>query len=328
MRIKHGLQLIALMLCHVTRGDEPSVTSTKPASPSFPQRLDVRHLPNAIRVHDQLISGGLPEGAAAFQSLKDLGVKTIISVDGAQPDVKLANKFGLRYVHLPHGYDGISTQRGHELAKAVRDLPGPVYVHCHHGKHRSPVAAAIVAVELGMVPPESALNILKTAGTSEQYRGLYACARQARPLAKEVLDQLKVEFQEAVPVPPLAKAMVDIEQHHDHLKQFETQSWKKLSEHPALTPSHEALLLREAYTELLRTEEIQHKPLRFRELLQNSLNDAQQLEDLLGELPKEGPRDSASRMKLKTSLMRNSQNCQQCHREFRDVPLSEKTASQ
>ena len=38
---------------------------------------------------------------------------------------QLAKKYGMRYVHLPHGYDGIPEERIAELAKAVRDLPQP-----------------------------------------------------------------------------------------------------------------------------------------------------------------------------------------------------------
>jgi len=108
----------------------------------YPVKLNALHLPNAVHVHAKVISGGQPDGEAAFQELHRLGVKTVISVDGAAPDLELAKKYGLRYVHLPHGYDGIPEPRVQELAKAVRDLEGPIYIHCHHGKHRSPAAAA------------------------------------------------------------------------------------------------------------------------------------------------------------------------------------------
>ena len=116
-----------------------------------PDKLGSEHLPNSYRVTEKMISGGQPDGEAGFRELRDLGVKTIVSVDGAKPDVELAKKYGLRYVHLPHGYDGISDVRLKELAKAVRDLPGTIYIHCHHGKHRSPAAAAAACVVVGTV---------------------------------------------------------------------------------------------------------------------------------------------------------------------------------
>ena len=76
---------------------------------SGPKKLASKHLPNAIQVRSGVISGGLPEGPAAFAELRDLGVQTIISVDGAKPDLDLAKEFSMRYVHIPHGYDGIPT---------------------------------------------------------------------------------------------------------------------------------------------------------------------------------------------------------------------------
>ncbi len=159
--------LAGLFLASVTVAAEPVAT---------------KYLPNTIRVHSNVYSGGLPSGDAAFGELADFGIRTIISVDGAQPNVALAAKHGLRYVHLPHGYDGISEDRVNELAKAVKDLPGPIYIHCHHGKHRSPAAAAVACVAAGLVPDTQALAILKLAGTSRRYRGLYRSAENAKVL--------------------------------------------------------------------------------------------------------------------------------------------------
>ena len=102
----------------------------------------------------------------------------MISVDGAQPQVELARKYGLRYVHLPHGYDGVSEKRAQELAKAVRDLPSPIYIHCHHGKHRSPAAATVACVGAGLLQRDQGLSVLRTAGTSDHYEGLYDSAEQ------------------------------------------------------------------------------------------------------------------------------------------------------
>src|SRR5204862_244762 len=133
---------------------------------------------------------------AGFAELEALGVKTVISVDGMTPDVEGAKKHGLKYVHLPHGYDGIPTERGQELAKAVRDLPGPIYIHCHHGKHRSPAAAAVACVEAGLIPAEAGEGILKAAGTNPNYQGLYEAVRNARPISAVDLDRLKVAFRE------------------------------------------------------------------------------------------------------------------------------------
>jgi protein tyrosine phosphatase (PTP) superfamily phosphohydrolase (DUF442 family) len=126
--------------------------SSSVGSAGEPEKLVAKRLPNPVRLHPRVISGGLPEGDEAFAELKALGVRTIVSVDGAEPDVDTATRYGLKYVHLPHGYDGIPESRVRELAKAVRELEGPLYIHCHLGKHRSPAAASAACVAAGLLP--------------------------------------------------------------------------------------------------------------------------------------------------------------------------------
>jgi protein tyrosine phosphatase (PTP) superfamily phosphohydrolase (DUF442 family) len=312
---------IALVGCS---GEGPSnrAHNSSPGAP-FPEMLFTKHLPNALRLHDKVISGGEPKGEPAFRELQSLGVKTVISVDGARPNSIGAKKYGLRYVHLPHGYDGISEERVKELAKAVRDLEGPIYIHCHHGKHRSPVAAAVACVASGLCRPEDAVPILKAAGTSREYRGLYESADSARRLDDELLDQLHVEFRETADIPPMAESMVALERTHHQLTEIASAGWKAPAAHPDLDPAHEALLMREHFTEFLRSEEVQEQPERFRQLMRESESAARTLELGL----RESARDSDSSRDfapLVSALQRVTQNCTACHREFRDVPLREK----
>jgi protein tyrosine phosphatase (PTP) superfamily phosphohydrolase (DUF442 family) len=288
-----------------------------------PEKLAVKFLPNVYRLHEKVISGGQPDGERAFQELADLGVKTVISVDGAKPDVAAAKKFGLRYVHLPHGYDGVPEQRAKELAKAVRDLPGPIYIHCHHGKHRSPAAASVACVSAGLLDPSRAVAVLKTAGTSESYRGLYASAREAKKLDDALLDELKVEFPETAEIPPLAEAMVAVEHTHDHLKAIAAAGWTSPPDHPDLAPAHEALLLREHFTELMRTEATLNEPAELREMLRESEVASQQLEEAL-----KAPASKSSWKEAAAAFELVNRNCTACHQAFRDVPLGEKSRSE
>jgi protein tyrosine phosphatase (PTP) superfamily phosphohydrolase (DUF442 family) len=234
------------------------------------QRLAVSHLPNAIQIHPKVISGGLPDGELAFKELKQLGVKTIISVDGAQPDLVLAKQYGLRYVHLPHGYDGIAENRVKELAKAVLSLDGPIYIHCHHGKHRSPAAATAACITAGLINPSASKAILKLAGTSENYIGLFASVAKASKADQEELDAIRADFPESAKLPAMAEAMVAIEHTHDHLKQFSAASWKALPKHPDIDAAYEALLLTEHFAELLRLPIVAEHPDGFIRSLQES----------------------------------------------------------
>jgi protein tyrosine phosphatase (PTP) superfamily phosphohydrolase (DUF442 family) len=288
------------------------------------EKVNAEHLPNPWRIHPKAISGGLPEGDAAFKELAALGVKTIISVDGAKPDVDLAKQHGLRYVHLPHGYDGISPERSQELAKAVRDLPGPIYIHCHHGKHRSPTAAAVACVSAGLIDPSVAVPFLHAAGTSESYKGLYASANAAQHMQTTALDELKVSFPEVSKLPPLAEAMVAVEHTHDHLKEIAAAGWKSPAKHPDLDPAHEALLLREHFTELLRTAAVQREPEGFQTLLRESQRDSQELENALR--GSAAGKDAAPPQSATTLFDRITANCKSCHTTYRDIPLNEKSA--
>lgn len=324
MIVHQQLLLAGLLVVVAGCGQRPPpLAAAKPKDEQAAiEKLPAKHLPNPVRLHAKIISGGLPEGDEAFAELQGLGIKTVISVDGAKPDVARAEKFGLRYVHLPHGYDGVPAQRGMELAKAVRDLEGPIYLHCHHGKHRSPAAAAVACVGAGLISPADAPLVLQVAGTSANYRGLFESANNARRLEKGLLDRLKTDFPAVAKLPATAEAMVEIEHTHDHLKALEKASWKKVPNQPALEPAHEALLLREHFTEMLRTKETAARPAAFQRLVQEAEAAAQVLEDAIRQQLAASKRPEAA--VLSAALKTVSANCTQCHREFRDVPLGQK----
>jgi len=307
---------------HASEQEEAITTDSKSAQSlsDSPVKLVLAHIPNAIRIHDRVISGGQPEGEAGFRELQELGVKTIISVDGARPDVAMAKKYGLQYVHLPHGYNGISVERTKELAKAVRDSEGPIYIHCHHGKHRSPAAAAVACVSTGLIKPTAALGILKMAGTSESYRGLFQTAESARRLDDAMLDDLKADFNEIAKLPPMADVMVTIEHTYDQLKQLSVFGWRSAPDHPDNEPAHTALLLKEHFTEMLRMEIVAKESLAYQQLVRNSESVASDLETGLRhwDEAKDVQRVPAE---IIEAFDRISSNCVSCHRQFRDLPL-------
>ncbi|MBL8892179.1 MAG: cytochrome c [Planctomycetaceae bacterium] len=309
---------LCLLFSSVAIGQD-SHESDRSAPAAEIERVPSKFVPNLIRVTSGVYSGGLPEGEAAFRELADLGIKTIVSVDGMKPDVETARRFGLRYVHLPHGYDGISDSRSREIAKAIRDLPGPLLVHCHHGKHRSPTAAAVACVLVGSLDAKHSESVLKMAGTSPHYLGLYQVAKDARRLSQEELDAVQVEFREVAEVPPLTETMVAMEHHWGHLQAIEKSQFQSPASHPDLVPAHEALLLRELYAEMLRSDETATASDAFKTWLKDGEALVRRYEQELDLLAKNN--DSAMVLaKLKQSSQAIQANCQGCHRQFRDVP--------
>jgi protein tyrosine phosphatase (PTP) superfamily phosphohydrolase (DUF442 family) len=265
-------------------------------------------LSNVLQVTEKLISGSAPEGDEGFQSLVDLGVKTIISVDGATPEVERAKRFGLRYVHLPIGYDGVPREQGLRIARAVRDLPGLVYIHCHHGKHRGPASAAVARLCLdGTCQAEDAIAYLHQAGTDPNYQGLYADVEQFRRPSAAEINAASNEFPEATQIGALAQIMVELDGRFEHLKLIRASGWKVPPRHADLDPPHEALQMRELFTEAMRTKDSEKRQPEFRQLLAQAEAAAVNLEQAL------------RKEKLaESSFQRFASTCAECHRQFRD----------
>lgn len=269
---------------------------------------DFSGLHHVLRLSEKLYSGGVPEGEAGFQALQRLGIRTIITVDGARPDVERARALGMRYVHLPFGYDGCPTAQANAIVKAVRDLPGPVYVHCHHGRHRSPTGAAFARIALDGISPEQAVQELERAGTGKNYTGLYGDVRRYRPPTRAELDRLQVSFPEVASTPPLVEAMVAIETRFDRLLKLSRSGWKA---QPDTDPSQEALQLQELYTELQRTGEFKQRPEDYRGWMAEGERAGKSLEGAL----RAGRLEEASMF-----LGEVAAGCGSCHAKYRNVP--------
>ena len=278
------------------------------AQQEFPHELPGLH--NLVQLSADVWSGSEPAGEQAFASLMDLGVQTIISVDSARPNVDMARKYGIRYVHVPFGYDGIPLTAQLSLTRAARDVRTPLYIHCHHGKHRGPAAAAIVCRVRGIVDASGALKILENAGTSHDYKGLWKDVEHfAAPSDDVELPQL-LEVSE---VESLAAAMARIDRNFDNLKLCQAADWETLADHPDLVAVQEALQLQESLHEAgRRLSEEEHAAgydTTFRNWLSESDGAAQKLHESLQE------NDSAAATTAFTNLQ---QTCRQCHVKYRD----------
>ena len=307
---------LSFMLCSASAATCAGQTVSAPRSKIAV--LDTRRLPNAVQVHPRVISGGLPDGRAGLEELKAMGVRHIVCVDGAKPDVKTARELGLRYIHLPHGYDGVPQRRVLELAKAIRDAEGPVYVHCHHGRHRSPAAAAAACVAAGMIDGPQAAKVLKVAGTSPRYVGLFRSVSDARPVPRTTLDSLAAEFPEVARVPPLADAMVELEHAMERIERLSAARWKTRAgaRNEPGGAAHETLLLRELYTELLRADHARRHGRQFMDSLRNGEAQAVALEKLAAKMTD----SETSRRALDDAVKRLRSHCRDCHRRHRDRP--------
>jgi hypothetical protein len=302
-------QLVLIAGCG---GQMPSLQGEPTSAEIRP--VEAAGLHNVFQVSNELYSGSGPEGDTGFAELRRLSVRTVISVDGAKPDVDAAARHGLRYVHLPFGYDGIPRDKVLALARAARDLPGPVYVHCHHGKHRGP--AAVAAIQLCTDPTWDAARAeawLRTAGTDPRYAGLVGLPRSLTRPTLEELAQVPADFPSVAPVPDLARVMVQVDEQWDHLKMVKSAGWSAPKDHPDIDPPHEAVQLAEHYREAARLTDAGRRGTDLAKRLGEAEAAATELEQALRTKPVDS--DRAER-----AFVRSAASCAGCHDHFRDRP--------
>lgn len=285
--------------------DGPSMADQEP--------VDMPGLLNVVAYHDGYWSGSVPYGDEGFATLAAMGVKTVISVDGAEPEVETATKYGIKYIHLPIMYSGFTEERKLELARATRDSvrAGPTYIHCHHGKHRSAGAAGAAAVSLGWATPEEMVARMKVSGTAAGYKGLYACTTNATPVSMSVLDAVPADFPEVAKPQGYVKGMVEIDHVTEHLKEIETAGWSVPKDHPDLVPVAEAGRMADLFRILTDDDYVARKPADFREMMKKNGSQAQTLEDWLVA----GETDTK---KLSDQFKLIVATCKECHFKYRD----------
>ncbi|MCX5662894.1 MAG: hypothetical protein NTW19_24690 [Planctomycetota bacterium] len=278
-------------------------------------------LENVVTYDARLISGGVPEGDEGFDSLAAMGIKSIISVDGAEPDLVRAKAHGMRYVHLPIGYNGFDEARLLELTRATRDLAadGPVYMHCHHGKHRSAGASGAVAVSLGWMDNEKATALMKVSGTAPEFAGLYRCTAEARPLPAARIDAVSAKFPELTPPVGFVKGMLEIDEALDRLKAAEKAGWQPSPEkspgkspgRPSVVIAAEAGRLADALRLLIPSEHTKKAGADFAALLSAEQRRAQAFETLITS----GERNPQT---LSAAFKPIVGSCKDCHAKHRD----------
>lgn len=254
-------------------------------------------------------TGSVPRGEPGFESLRALGVRTIVSVDAATPDLDGARAAGLRYVHLPVTYSGIDDGRSLALAKAITELPGPVYIHCHHGLHRAPAAAAVALVRTGALTSSQAVDRMRTAGTSSHYPGLYACVQAAGLAMPGEIASADIDLPERAEVRGFSQSMAELDRVYDELKLIAGAGWRTPPRHPDLSPAAESGELTDLLRALMDLPETREEPADLIARLAQAIDIATVLESAIAA----GNVDQAS-----FQLTRLTASCSACHRRYRD----------
>lgn len=339
IRKTHFLGLLALAACGTTsnegrapRSADAAPASTRIATPltldgtayeaasrvQLPdvQPIETHGLHRVYKLSDRIISGAEPETPASLEEIAGMGVKTILSVDGKAPDVAGAEKLGLRYVHIPIRYKEITREEQMRIAKTFRELEGPFYVHCYHGQHRGPAAAAIGRVLVDGAAREQALAEMRQwCGTSEKYEGLYGViAVSDLPTADET-SAYDFDFPSAHKFDGIRHAMVDMARSWDVIKDQRTRDWLPNPNHPDASALNESKKLLEAFVQLENLEGAEDEPSDYRTWMANSVRQSRELASFL-ELVQAG--DKTAGKKAFDASIALGKSCADCHAEYRN----------
>lgn len=283
---------------------------------------DHTDLHNVFRLSRDIISGSEPHSAAAFERIAARGVRTILSVDGKIPDAETAERYGMRYVHIPIHYNGISQDELSKIAKTFRELQGPFYVHCFHGRHRGPAAAAVGRLVLDGVSREQVLAEMRQwCGTSGKYEGLYQTLATGEIPSAEVTASYEYDFSAEYPVEGLRGAMVGMARAYDHLQDLAERDWRLDPAHPDVDANNEADKLHELFAKSARLDETAAGPDDLRGWLDSSFQASRDLRDALADLAR-GPADDGDPAdageRANAALERVAENCSACHEAYRN----------
>jgi protein tyrosine phosphatase (PTP) superfamily phosphohydrolase (DUF442 family) len=270
---------------------------------------DLPGLHNVVTYAPDVVGGGQPEGREGLATLQAMGIKTVISVDGQKPDVELAAKLGLRYVHLPISYDTITKDRQQELAQAIASCEGPIYLHCHHGKHRSAAALGSALVLCGTLTPEVAQQRMKVSGTAKEYTGLWQAVANGKPMDATRLKVDPKSFPSIATVSGMVATMAEIDAVIDLVKQSHQAGWKAPSDHPDLVATKETARLATLFAGLRDDAESKALPADYQRMLGLAIDQSLALDNAV----RGGDSKQAEAM-----LASLNKGCKECHVLYRD----------
>lgn len=274
-------------------------------------------LHNLYWLSENLLSGSEPEGPAALAKLADLGIRTVLSVDGKAPDHANAERFGLRYVHVPIRYRGFEESELLSIAKTFHELEGPFYVHCFHGQHRGPAAAAIGRVLLDGAPREVAIAEMRQyCGTSESYEGLYRAIAAGDLPSRDETDDHAFDFAPEFRFDGLRSAMIDLPRSFDTLADMSERGWQPNPDHPDGNARNEAAKMVEIFEQLAELDEVAAQPDDFRAHITSSIEHSRSLVEALDAFRTAADPDADERARASLQALRA--DCRSCHSGYRN----------
>lgn len=288
------------------------------AAPKLPPTApeDSEGLHNVYKLSKSIISGSEPIGEGAIKHLAEMGVKTILSVDGKAPDADTARKYGMRYVHVPIRYSGMTKDEVKKITKTFRDLEGPFFVHCFHGRHRGPAAAALGRVAIDGVPREQAMAEMRQyCGTASKYEGLYRTIAEAIVPDSNELARYQWDFPEGHTFKGIRQVMVPMARAHDDIKLLMDRDWEPDPAHPDIDALNSAKILLDLYIQANHLGDTAERSSEYKTWMTEGEQSMRGLVDSL-EAMKAGDTSKGAAAAKQFKAVRK--NCSVCHTAYRN----------
>ena len=294
-----------------------------PEKPAFPPAHAALHGAYKLGENKNLFAGLSAATDAEFAALRELGVHTILHVGGDAPNTELAAASKIRCVHIPLGFRAITPLQMQTLARALRDLPGPLYIESAEGV-RAFAAAVIAQLTLGQIECAAGPATLNALGVPEAYSGLFAAVKSAVKADAATLNALHPEFLPRASVNPMVGAMVELDAIWKRIETSRGENWNAPVRPGPLDVKaakdagveRDASLLLERYLALSRIEGVADQPPAYRDILSEGVAGAASFTFSLGEWKKEQTPESQSA--VSSTFKRSAQTCFNCHAQFRD----------
>ncbi|MEM8883708.1 MAG: cytochrome c [Planctomycetota bacterium] len=308
--MRYGTPLLLLVAIGCTSGSMEAKTGAAPAlTVSYTDAGEPEGLERFRQWSDTLFQGAQPKGEIAFRNLAAMGVTTVISVDGAAPDLANAHKYGLVYAHVPIGYDAVPREAAIRMIEAARRSKGAVYVHCHHGKHRGPAGMMAIRMTLDGTTADDAVAGLKLSGTSPKYEGLYRDIAAFQVPSGDELAKAPKTIPERVMPDGMVALMITVTERWENLGQSRKEGWKVPADSPDVSPPHEARMLWELYRESNRLGQWKSYDEDFRDQMAEGEQLAMKLEQALRANEHNLAKQHYKALKA---------NCNSCHAAYRN----------
>lgn len=121
----------------------PSGAASAPSSALLEPRNDLPGLPNFARVSPVLYRGAQPT-REGFLALREMGVKTVVSLRMLHSDRELLAGTGMRHLRIPAKAWHPEDEDVAMVLRIVREPENqPVFVHCEHGADRTGAVMAV-----------------------------------------------------------------------------------------------------------------------------------------------------------------------------------------